>query len=83
MGKYARRIPLLHFKDVRADACAENRDSCFTAVGEGSIPLGAIMATVPNCAIIEHGLILDQDDSPTDILVDIGKGAENIRSAAK
>ena len=83
MKKYGSRIPLLHFKDVRADACAENRDSCFTAVGEGSIPLKEILAAAPCCALIEDCLIIDQDDSPTDILVDIGKGAENIRSAAK
>ena len=32
------------------------------------------------CALIEDCLIIDQDDSPTDILVDIGKGAENMIS---
>lgn len=83
MKKYGSRIPLLHFKDVSADACAANRDTCFTAVGEGSIPLKEIMAEVPNCAIIEHGLIIDQDDSPTDILDDLGRGAANIRAAAQ
>lgn len=83
MRQYRDRIPLLHFKDVRADACAENRDTCFTAIGEGSIPLKAIMAEAPNCSIIEHGLIIDQDDSPSDILEDLGRGAENIRTAAQ
>lgn len=81
MKKYHDRIPLLHFKDVRADACAANRDTCFTAIGEGSIPLREIMAEVPNCAIIEHGLIIDQDDSPTDILEDLALGVRNIRAA--
>lgn len=82
MKKYHDRIPLLHFKDVRADACAANRDTCCTAIGEGSIPLQAIMAEVPNCAIVEHGLIIDQDDSPTDILEDVSRSVKNIRAAA-
>jgi sugar phosphate isomerase/epimerase len=82
MRKYAARIPLLHFKDVTPDACAANRETCFTAVGEGSIPLREIMAEAPNCAIIEHGLIIDQDDSPTDILEDIGRGVANICASA-
>lgn len=82
MKKYASRIPLLHFKDVRADACAANRDTCFTAIGEGSIPLREIMAEAPNCAIVDNGLIIDQDDSPTDILADLALGAKNILEAA-
>lgn len=83
MQKYHDRLPLLHFKDVRADACAANRDTCFTAIGEGSIPLRGIMAAAKDCAIVEHGLIIDQDDSPTDILEDLARGAENIRAAAQ
>ncbi len=82
MKKYHDRIPLLHFKDISADACAANRDTCFTAIGEGSIPLREIMAVAKDCAIVEHGLIIDQDDSPTDILEDLARGAENIRTAA-
>ena len=83
MEKYHDRIPLLHFKDVTADACAANRDTCFTAIGEGSIPLREIMAAAKGCAIVEHGLIIDQDDSPTDILDDLARGAANIRIAAE
>ena len=81
MRKYGSRIPLLHFKDVSADACAANRGTCFTAVGEGSIPLKEIMSASPCCALTDHCFIIDQDDSPTDILEDIGRGAANIRSA--
>lgn len=83
MKKYHDRIPLLHFKDIRADASPETRDTCFTAIGEGSIPLKEIMAAAKDCAIVEHGLIIDQDDSPTDILEDLGRGAANIRTAAQ
>lgn len=81
MKKYGSRIPLLHFKDVRADACAENRDTCFTAVGEGSIPLKEILAAAPCCNLIEDCLIIDQDDSPNDILDDIARGAAHIRAS--
>lgn len=83
MERYRERLELLHFKDVRADACPENRDTCFTAVGEGSIPLGDIMAAAAGCPIAEYGLIIDQDDSPTDILDDLELGAKNIRAAAE
>lgn len=83
MRKYRDRLELLHFKDIRADACPENRDSCFTAVGAGSIPLREIMAEAKFCPIAEHGLIIDQDDSPTDILSDLAEGACQIRRAAE
>lgn len=83
MEKYHDRIPLLHFKDLRADASPTTRDRCFTAVGEGSIPLKEIMAAARHCAIVEHGLIIDQDDSLSDILEDLARGAENIRAAAQ
>ena len=82
MRKYRDRLELLHFKDVRADACPENRDTCFTPVGEGSIPLAAIMAEAVRCPLAEGGLIIDQDDSPNDILDDLILGAANIRAAA-
>ncbi len=80
MKQYKDRIALLHFKDIRADASPENRDTCFTAVGEGSIPLKDILSEASNCpALDEYGLIIDQDDSITDILDDLAIGAENIR----
>lgn len=78
MKKYGERIVMLHFKDVRADASPENRATCFTAVGEGSIPLQAIMAAVEVCRLDEHGLIIDQDDSESDILDDLRTGFANI-----
>lgn len=83
MEKYRDRIPLLHFKDLCADACQANRSTCFTAIGEGSIPLKEIMAAARRCAIVEHGLIIDQDESPSDILADLTRGAANIRAAAQ
>ena len=78
--KYHDRITMLHFKDVRADASPENRATCFTAVGEGSIPLAEIMALAGKCRLDEHGLIIDQDDSPGDILEDLAIGLKNINA---
>lgn len=78
MDTYADRIVLLHFKDIAADACPENRATCFTAIGEGSIPLAQIMEKRTICQLLEHGIIIDQDDSQTDILDDLAVGAKNI-----
>ena len=82
MRKHRERLVLLHFKDIRADASPATRETCFTAVGEGSIPLKEIMAEAKRCSIVEHGLVIDQDDSLTDILTDLAIGAEHIRQAA-
>lgn len=71
-------LDLVHFKDIRADASPETRDSCFTAVGEGSIPLAAIMEKVKELGIGDDKLIIDQDDSPDDMLDDIETGVKNI-----
>lgn len=83
MKKYRARIPLLHFKDIKADACPANRDTCFTPVGEGSIPLADILKESVHCPLSHQGLIIDQDDSPNDILEDLALGAANIRRAAQ
>lgn len=82
MKKYRDRMAIVHFKDIRPDASPATRDSCFTAVGEGSIPLAAIMAEAANCPLIPHGLIIDQDDSPTDIMDDLALGRKNILASA-
>ena len=81
MKKYRDRLVLLHLKDIKADATPETRDTSFTAVGEGSIPLKEIMVFAKNCPIHEYGVIIDQDDSITDILDDLAIGAKNINMA--
>lgn len=60
MRRYRDRLVLLHLKDVSADACDANRQTCFTAIGEGSIPLREIMAEADNCALAEYGVIKGQ-----------------------
>lgn len=83
MRKYKDRLVLLHLKDIREDACEQNRDECFTAIGEGCIPLKEIMQEIKaGYAIDDFGVIIDQDDSLTGILEDLEIGARNINSAA-
>lgn len=82
MKTFRDRIIMLHFKDIRADASPANRATCFTAVGEGSIPLAEIMALAPICRLADFGLFIDQDDSPGDILNDLAIGLANIQSSA-
>ncbi len=80
MRAYRDRLVLLHFKDIRADASPETRDTCFTPVGEGSIPMREIMEEARHCPLDDRGLIIDQDDSLSDILEDLAIGAGNIRA---
>ncbi len=79
--KYGHRLVLLHFKDVTADACQANRATCFTVVGEGAVPLAAVVAAALQWAPRCEAFIIDQDDSQGDILDDLAAGAANIRSA--
>ncbi len=83
MRKYRDRLPLLHLKDIRSDASPATRDTCCTAVGEGSIPLTEIIAASKDCLLFDCGLIVDQDASEVDILTDLKIGAAHIRSAAE
>ncbi|MDO4621484.1 MAG: sugar phosphate isomerase/epimerase [Eubacteriales bacterium] len=78
MRTHADRLKLVHLKDIRPDACPENRDSCFTIVGEGSIPLKEILAEAKAMGIPENSIIIDQDDSEGDIIEDILAGARHV-----
>ncbi len=81
MRKYRDRIRLLHLKDIRGDASPETRETCFTAIGEGSIPLRQILEEAARIGLGDHQVIIDQDDSQTDIVDDLRKGIRNIRKA--
>lgn len=82
MEKYKDRIAVLHFKDIAPDACKENRDTCFTAIGEGSIPLKEIIAYAQHLNLLPAESVIDQDNSNGDMLEDIRKGIENIDRAS-
>lgn len=78
LERYKDRIPLLHLKDICEGACQENRQVCFRAIGEGAIPLKAIMEEAKTGNIVSEGIIIDQDDSIGDMLEDLKTGLKNI-----
>jgi len=80
MEKYRDRLVLVHLKDIKADASPETRETCFTAIGEGSIPLQAIMDKAAELQICEHGIIIDQDDSEGSICDDLCRGVGHIKA---
>lgn len=78
MEKYKDHLGVIHLKDLRADACEENRDSCFTAVGEGAIPLKEIIAKAKALGLGDHCLVIDQDASNGKMIDDVRTGVFNI-----
>lgn len=78
LRKYKDRVRILHFKDVKEGAGPENRETCFTAVGEGSIPLKDILAEAPSLPLYETGYIIDQDASEGDLMEDLRTGFRNL-----
>lgn len=80
MEEYRKRIAIIHLKDILAEASEENRSSCFTAVGEGSIPLDRIIQKAKELNLSYTGLIIDQDASRGDMLTDLRNGFKNIQN---
>ncbi len=78
MKEYADRIAILHFKDLTEDASAENIRDCFTAVGEGSLPLADILACAKKLNLSYTGYIIDQDNSRGDMMEDLRIGIRNL-----
>ncbi len=80
MRTYRDRLELLHLKDIKSDASEATRTTCFTAVGEGSIPLKEILLEASDCPIVEGGIIIDQDDSEAEMLDDLVRGVKHVAS---
>ena len=80
MEKYKDRLVLLHLKDVTADAGPHNRATCFTPIGEGSIPLKEILNQARACALDPLGIYIDQDDAQGDMLEELALGLEHVRN---
>lgn len=80
MKRYKDRIRILHFKDISEGAAPENRNTCFCPVGEGSIPLRDILTAAEKLDLDTTGYIIDQDDSPGDMMQDIALGERNIQN---
>lgn len=83
MRKYRDRIRILHFKDVREGADARTRSTCFTAIGQGSIPLADIMKEAEHMDLDEAGYVIDQDASLGSMMEDLRIGAANIAEGGK
>lgn len=79
MKQYRDRIRIIHFKDICEGASPENRSTCFTAIGEGSIPLVDILSEANQLDLDEVGYVIDQDGSLGDILRDAHVGADHLK----
>lgn len=78
MDRYSKHFGIVHLKDIREDACEENRAHCCRAVGEGAIPLREIVAKAMELKLGDDCLVIDQDESDGDMLTDIRNGVKNI-----
>ena len=78
--KYRQHLRVLHFKDMLPDKALKKHRFC--AVGEGMLPLAAIMEKVPGLELFPAGMVIDQDASDGDMMADILTGAANIRKNA-
>ncbi len=74
LKNYKQQIRSLHLKDFKAGFSQEKREKDIVAVGTGVLPLAEILALSSSLNIPEDGIIIDQDESPDDILTDLGTG---------
>ena len=75
------RITLLHLKDIKLGA---PRNSCFTAIGKGDLPLKDILSASTLLARLdENGIIVDQDKSSGDLMHDLAFCSKNILSLSQ
>ncbi len=69
MTTFKDRLVLLHLKDIQIGA---PRNSCFTAIGKGDLPLDDILAlSLALPRIDQNGIIVDQDKSEGSLLDDL------------
>ena len=75
MKKYGGRIIHLHLKDFKKDLDPEDKsEDRFAAIGEGILPLQAVLEAKKYCSVTAQGLIIDQDASTGDFIEDLKKG---------
>ena len=79
MDRYRDRLRVLHFKDMWPSEAAGKPHFC--AVGEGRLPLSAIMEKAQELSLFPAGFIIDQDSSENDLMAEILSGAAHIRAA--
>ena len=69
MTTFKDRLVLLHLKDIQIGA---PRNSCFTAIDKGDLPLDDILAlSLALPRIDQNGIIVDQDKSEASLLDDL------------
>ena len=70
------RITLIHLKDIKLGM---PRNSCFTAIGKGDLPLEDILSASTLLARLdENGVIVDQDKSNGSLMEDLAFCSKNI-----
>ncbi|MCI2069602.1 MAG: TIM barrel protein [Bacilli bacterium] len=83
MKKYAPRIQILHFKDIKDLKKKSSEKDYFVPAGEGVIPLDQILLASKELPLLKQGLVLDQDRSDGDFLFDTYLSAQNLQKGAK
>ena len=79
MHSYRERIAILHYKDLIESRDEENNGYCFTALGEGILPLREILKESKKLHLMETGHIIDQDTSLGDMMQDLEKGVSRLQ----
>ena len=81
MRRYGDRIISVHLKDLTADSRERSDGGRFTAIGAGAVPIKEVLDNLHLCNISPGRLIIDQDESVTDIYGDIKSGIQFIRDS--
>lgn len=80
LRQYPDRFPMIHLKEIARGVKARTGKPFCTVLGEGILPLQAIMKIMKDLPLSGHSLIIDQDNSiHGDITGDIAKGILNIK----
>lgn len=79
--KYQDRILSVHLKDFVEDFASIEKDNAFAAIGDGVLPTKEIINQLPSLSLIEHGLMIDQDQSSKGSVLfkDLQKGADYLK----
>ena len=74
MDKYSDRIHSIHFKDMILDPKPEGMNIVCTPIGSGDVNSAEVMPYILRCPLLEHGLVIDQDNARTAMLDELVQG---------
>ena len=79
--KYQDRILSVHLKDFVEDFTSIEKEDAFAAIGDGVLPTKKIVDLLPSLRLIEHGLMIDQDQPAKGAVLseDLQKGADYLK----